>query len=102
MRAFRAPQSVCQSDLHQKQRAPQRSSVPRRPALGLSVAQPNPSEANSLVPRLRVSLRKGVNQIVHDSVGIARGRWPEMKPEFEELQNSNGFVLSMIDSGGAS
>src|SRR5947208_13286157 len=80
-----------------EQRAPQRSSVPRRPALGLSVAQPNPSVANSLVPRLRVSLRKGVNQIVHGRIGIARGKWREMKPEFEQLQNRNGFVFSVID-----
>src|SRR5438132_6752654 len=97
MRAFRAPQSVCQSDLHQKQRAPQRSSVPRRPPLGLSVAQPNPSVANSLVPRLRVSLRKGANQIVHSRIGIARCKWREVKPEFERLQNRNGFVFSVID-----
>jgi len=34
------------SRLSEKQRAPQRSSVSRRPALGLSVAQPNPSVAN--------------------------------------------------------
>ena len=80
-----------------EQRAPQRSSVPRRPALGLSVAQPNPSVANSLVPRLRVSLRKGVNQIVHGRIGIARCKWREMKPEFEQLQNRNGFVFSVID-----
>src|SRR5438876_11032168 len=80
-----------------EQRAPQRSSVPRRPALGLSVAQPNPSVANSLVPRLRVSLRKGANQIVHSRIGIARCKWREVKPEFEQLQNRNGLVFSVID-----
>jgi hypothetical protein len=31
---------------HKKQRAPQEKLIPRRPALGLSVAQPNPSVAN--------------------------------------------------------
>src|SRR5256886_17274524 len=80
-----------------EQRTPQRSSVPRRPALGLSVAHPNPSVANSLVPRLQVSLRKGVNQIVHGRIGIARCKRREVKPEFEQPQNRNGFVLSFLD-----
>jgi hypothetical protein len=45
------------TDFHQKQRAPRRSFVPRRPALGLSVAQPNPSVANSLDHCVKVSTR---------------------------------------------
>ena len=43
------------------------------------------------------SLRKGVNQIVHGRIGIARCKWREIESEFEQLQNRNGFVFSVID-----
>jgi hypothetical protein len=53
--------------LEKRNGRPGKSSIPRRPALGLSVAQPNPSVANSLG-----SLRKRVSQIVHGRIGVAR------------------------------
>ncbi len=70
------PPAVISRD--KKQRAPRRSSILRRPALGLSVAQPNPSVENSLAIG---SLCKGVNQIVHGRIGIARRQWRKIKSE---------------------
>ena len=45
----------------------------------------------------RDSLSERFNQIIHGGVPVSRGQWREVKPEFQELQDRDGFVFRVVN-----